>query len=184
MSRSRCADWLARLVKPISTYKVRGTDWPRKASLLTTSLRVNAVEHLLEVSPGERLAETLRERLGLRGTKVACGSGECGACTVLVEGQPVLSCLLLTIRVRSVETIEGLLEETRELREAFADCGGYQCGYCTPGQVVSSLALLRGGLPGTDLGVRRALSGNICRCTGYQPIVAALRQVEHHRRES
>lgn len=145
---------------------------------MTTTLRVNGRQHTLEVPPDERLAETLRERLGLRGTKVACGSGECGACTVLVEGQPVLSCLALTARVRSVETIEGLLEETRALREAFADRGGYQCGYCTPGQVVTGLALLREGLPAADGELRRRLSGNICRCTGYQGIVAALRQAE------
>jgi aerobic-type carbon monoxide dehydrogenase small subunit (CoxS/CutS family) len=146
--------------------------------VVPTTLRVNGVYHTLNVASGERLAHTLRDRLGLQGTKVACGMGECGACTVLVDRQPVLSCLVLTIRATDVETIEGLEDETSALREAFAEVGGYQCGYCTPGQIVTGFSLLREGLPETDMQLRRALSGNICRCTGYQAIVAALRRAE------
>jgi aerobic-type carbon monoxide dehydrogenase small subunit (CoxS/CutS family) len=128
------------------------------------------------VAPDERLLDVLRDRLGLLGTKEACGRGECGACTVLVRGRPVLSCLVLAARAVDVETIEGLRDEAGALREAFADAGAFQCGFCTPGQIVRGVALLRQGLPADDLALRREMSGNICRCTGYAGIMAALRR--------
>jgi aerobic-type carbon monoxide dehydrogenase small subunit (CoxS/CutS family) len=133
------------------------------------------------VEPDDRLLDVLRDRLGLLGTKESCGRGECGACTVLVRGRPVMSCLVLAARADSVETIEGLRDEARALREAFADAGAFQCGFCTPGQIVRGIALLREGLPVDDQALRREISGNICRCTGYSGIVGALRLAEHTR---
>jgi aerobic-type carbon monoxide dehydrogenase small subunit (CoxS/CutS family) len=143
-------------------------------------VRVNDQEVSLEalgVSPGERLLDVLRDRLGLKGTKEGCARGECGACTVLVDGRPALSCIMLASRVTGhVETIEGVAEEANSLRAAFADRGAFQCGFCTPGQVVRGVSLLRGGLPADDAALRRAMSGNVCRCTGYVGIIAALRE--------
>jgi aerobic-type carbon monoxide dehydrogenase small subunit (CoxS/CutS family) len=132
-----------------------------------------------------RLLDYLRDELGLRGTKEACGRGECGACTVLIDGRPVLSCITLAVRVDgSVETIEGVTPESAELRRQFAAHGAFQCGFCTPGQIVRGVALLREGLPADDTALRIAISGNVCRCTGYSGIVAALRAAEKNIGES
>jgi aerobic-type carbon monoxide dehydrogenase small subunit (CoxS/CutS family) len=131
------------------------------------------------LSPHERLLDVLRDRFGLTGTKEACGRGECGACTVLVDGVPVLSCITLAARVTGeVATVEGLAEEASTLRAAFAECGAFQCGFCTPGQIVRGTALLRDGLPADDHELRREMSGNVCRCTGYAGIIDALRAAE------
>jgi aerobic-type carbon monoxide dehydrogenase small subunit (CoxS/CutS family) len=140
------------------------------------TLTVNGRPIEIGVEADDRLLDVLRDRLGLLGAKLACGRGECGACTVLVRGRPVMSCLVLAARAGDVETIEGLRDEARVLREAFADAGAFQCGFCTPGQIVRGVALLRRGLPGDDAALRREVSGNICRCTGYAGIIAALRQ--------
>jgi aerobic-type carbon monoxide dehydrogenase small subunit (CoxS/CutS family) len=148
---------------------------------MRATLTVNGQPTALSVEPDERLLDVLRDRLGLLGTKLACGRGECGACTVLVRGRPVMSCLVLAARADVVETIEGLRDEARRLREAFADAGAFQCGFCTPGQIVRGVALLRDGLPADDQALRRAISGNICRCTGYAGIVAALRRAARAR---
>ena len=145
---------------------------------MRATLTVNGRPIELGVEPDDRLLDVLRDRLGLLGTKQACGRGECGACTVLVRGRPVMSCLVLAARAGSVETIEGLRDEARPLREAFADTGAFQCGFCTPGQIVRGVALLRDGLPADDQALRREISGNICRCTGYAGILAALRRAE------
>ena len=140
-------------------------------------LHVNGSAHDVGPGPGDRLIDVLRDVLGLRGTKEACGDGECGSCTVLVDGRPTLSCITLAVRVTgAVETIEGLAAETASLRANLADLGGVQCGFCTPGQVVSATALLRGGGPVSDDDIRRSMGGNICRCTGYEGIVAAVRR--------
>jgi aerobic-type carbon monoxide dehydrogenase small subunit (CoxS/CutS family) len=143
-------------------------------------VRVNDQDVSLEalgVSPDERLLDVIRGRLGLKGTKEGCGRGECGACTVLVDGRPVLACIVLASRVTGrVETVEGVAEEAESLRAAFADRGAFQCGFCTPGQIVRGVSLLREGLPTDDTAVRRAMSGNICRCTGYVGILSALRE--------
>jgi aerobic-type carbon monoxide dehydrogenase small subunit (CoxS/CutS family) len=149
-------------------------------------MRINGVRDVRPdaVAADARLLDVLRDDLGLTGTKEACGRGECGACTVLLDGRPVLACILLASRVTGdVRTIEGLAEECADLREQFAATAGFQCGFCTPGQLVRGIALLRAGLPADDDELRWAISGNVCRCTGYQGIVAALRRTEAARRE-
>lgn len=129
--------------------------------------------------PGVRLIDILRGQLGLTGTKESCGRGECGACTVLIDGRPVVSCLVYAETVRgAVTTIESLAEANTDLREAFADCGAFQCGFCTPGQIVRAAALLGEKWPvdpaTREKFVRHRMSGNICRCTGYTGIVEAV----------
>jgi aerobic-type carbon monoxide dehydrogenase small subunit (CoxS/CutS family) len=143
---------------------------------VTLRIRVNGEDREVDAGGADRLLDVLRDRLGLRGSKRACGMGECGACTVLVEGRPVMSCITLAGRAREVETIEGVAEtpEGQALREAFADAGAFQCGFCTPGQVVRGVALMRAGVPDDEAELRHEISGNICRCTGYTAIVAAL----------
>jgi len=143
-------------------------------------VRVNDREPIDEsLLPADlRLLDYLRDQCGLVGTKEACGRGECGACTVLVDGKAILSCITLASRVQGhVETIEGVAEESAELRESFARHGAFQCGFCTPGQIVRATAVLRGGCPDTDFELRKAMNGNVCRCTGYNGIIAAIREV-------
>ncbi|WP_028921295.1 (2Fe-2S)-binding protein [Pseudonocardia acaciae] len=147
----------------------------------TRRLVVNGRAVTVRADRLEPLASVLRDQLGLTATKVACGRGECGACTVLIGGRPRMACVTPAALVdEPVETGEGLAEESAALRERFADSGAFQCGFCTPGQVVHATALLREDLARADAGmgaaarrerVRHALSGNICRCTGYQAIV-------------
>ena len=141
-------------------------------------LTLNGRRRTLEVEPGEFLSDTLRDRLGLSGVKVACGMGECGACSVLLDDLAVFSCLTLTAetRGRRVTTVEGLEQggELSALQRAFADLGAVQCGYCTPGMLISATALLAATPHPDETVVRRALAGNICRCTGYGKIVAAV----------
>lgn len=129
----------------------------------------------VEFAPGDSLLDILRERLRLTGAKESCGRGECGSCTVLLDGIPVMSCVMLAALVRGeVTTIEGLAGEARDLREAFADLGAFQCGFCTPGQIVRATALLREGGHLDERSVRQQMSGNVCRCTGYTGIVDAV----------
>ena len=145
-------------------------------------LRVNGTDHELAVGPSETLLQVLRGPLGLTGSKEGCGRGECGACTVLVGGVPVLSCISLAARIEDeVVTIEGIVQRDGDLRCAFAEHGGFQCGFCTPGQLVSASALLRGGGHPSEHDVRHAMSGNICRCTGYVGIVEAVRETAERR---
>lgn len=143
------------------------------------ALVINGETRQVEAPQDAVLLDVLREDLGLTGTKDACRRGECGACTVLVGGRAVLSCITLATLVDApVETVEGLAEETADFRAAMADCGGFQCGYCTSGMVVRAADLLRRGLPETEEGLARAMAGNLCRCTGYLGILQALRQAE------
>jgi carbon-monoxide dehydrogenase small subunit len=124
------------------------------------------------------LLEVLREDLNLTGTKHGCELGECGACAVLIDGEPQLSCLVLGVECagKRIETVEGLARgaELHPLQAAFADCGGSQCGYCTPGMLMTAKALLEGNPDATREEIKVAISGNLCRCTGYQQIVDAI----------
>jgi carbon-monoxide dehydrogenase small subunit len=137
-------------------------------------LRVNAEEQAVSFAPYKTLLEVLREDLNLTGTKHGCELGECGACAVLVDGEPLLSCLELAVQCegRDIQTIEGLARgtELHPLQAAFADHGGSQCGYCTSGMVMTAKALLDKEPSPSRERIKEALSGNLCRCTGYQQI--------------
>ncbi|MBW2029736.1 MAG: (2Fe-2S)-binding protein [Deltaproteobacteria bacterium] len=141
-------------------------------------LNVNGVKYRLRVEPRRTLVEVLRETLGLTGTKKSCNEGECGACTVLMDGLPVASCLVLAVDAqgREVVTIEGLSkgEELHPIQESFLKHGAIQCGFCTPGMVMAGKALLDRNPRPTLIEARKAVSGNLCRCTGYQHIINAI----------
>ena len=141
-------------------------------------LHVNGRIYQVAAPPDAFLVDVLRDRLGLTGTKYGCGMGECGACTVLLSGQAVYSCLTLAIETqgKDITTIEGLDHdgELHPLQRAFADLGGVQCGFCTPGLILAAKALLAGNPSPTEEEIRRGLSGNLCRCTGYVKIVEAV----------
>jgi carbon-monoxide dehydrogenase small subunit len=143
-------------------------------------LTVNGVTRTADdVWPGESLLFTLRERLGLPGTKNACEQGECGSCTVLLDAAPVCSCLVAAPQAadREVVTVEGLGDGERldPVQEAFVAAGAVQCGFCTPGLIVTATDLIRRHPEATDAEVREALAGNLCRCTGYEKILEAVR---------
>ena len=142
------------------------------------SFILNGERKEAEVSPKMTLLELLREVLGLTGTKEGCGEGECGACTVLLDGRPVYSCLLLAAQVdgREVETIEGVgtEEEPHPLQRAFVKKGAVQCGFCTPGMIMTAKALLEENPEATRSEIREAIAGNLCRCTGYWQIIEAI----------
>jgi aerobic-type carbon monoxide dehydrogenase small subunit (CoxS/CutS family) len=143
------------------------------------SFTVNGESVEIDAHPMERLLDVLRTRLGLTGTKEGCGEGECGACTVLLDGEPVLSCLvpLLQCTGRRIETVESLAEgPARPFLEKFVATGGVQCGACTPGIVVTAWALLQRSPAPTEAETREALAGNLCRCTGYEGILRAVVQ--------
>jgi carbon-monoxide dehydrogenase small subunit len=142
------------------------------------TLHVNGESYELAVEPQATLLDVLREHLGMTGTKEACGTGECGSCTVLLDGKPILSCLTLALdcQGREIITIEGLAkgEELSPVQQAFQDCGAIQCGFCTPGMVLSTTALLDNNPHPTEAEIRKALEGNLCRCTGYNKIIEAV----------
>lgn len=143
------------------------------------SLQVNGDTYELAVNPWRTLNEVLREDLKLTGTKLGCGTGDCGACTVLINGKSVSSCLTLAIEVQGTEitTIEGMApnaEELHPIQESFIEKGAIQCGYCTPGMIMSTAFLLKNNPQPTEAEIRAGLSGNLCRCTGYNKIVDAI----------
>lgn len=141
--------------------------------------KVNGCTVELGVNPGRRLIDILREDLGLTGTKEGCGEGECGACTVLLNGTPVNACLVLAPDANEAEitTIEGMTRDDKlhPIQEAFLEAGAVQCGYCTPGMVLTAKALLDRNPEPDEEAVKTAISGNLCRCTGYVKIVDAIR---------
>ena len=153
------------------------------------TLSVNGIEREVVVEPMETLLDVLREKLALTGTKEGCGTGYCGACTVLVDGDPVNACLFPAVDAdrREITTIEGLASDDGALhpvQAAFIEHFGLQCGYCTPGMIVSAAAFLAEHPDPSDEQTRAALAGNLCRCTGYQTIVAAVRDAARRLRES
>jgi xanthine dehydrogenase YagT iron-sulfur-binding subunit len=146
------------------------------------TLRVNGKAQAMQLEPRATLLDTLRERLQLFGTKKGCDIGQCGACTVHIDGKRVLSCLTLAVQVsgRRITTIEGIAPSDTELhpmQQAFLDNDALQCGYCTPGQIMSGIACVREGHAGSEDDIREYMSGNLCRCGAYRGIVAAIAQV-------
>ncbi len=158
----------------------RWLELPIPVAASAVTLQVNGVEYQHDVPATETLAQYLRNRLGLTGLKTGCGEGECGACTVLIDDQVVNSCLVLAFQVGGMQitTIEGLEcadGKLSELQQAFIDHGAIQCGYCIPGMVIASEGLLRQNPNPDDAEIRRALAGNICRCTGFLNIIKAVK---------
>jgi carbon-monoxide dehydrogenase small subunit len=144
------------------------------AAKLEITFSVNDEPHRLEVYPMERLLDVLREQLKLTGTKEGCGEGECGACSVMINGQIVNSCLVPVAQLEGTEirTIEGVAtgDQLHEVQQAFIECGGAQCGICTPGMVMAAVSLLEKNPQPSDADIRNGLAGNLCRCTGYMKI--------------
>jgi xanthine dehydrogenase YagT iron-sulfur-binding subunit len=151
------------------------------ATDVSFAVRVNGVDHELVVDARVTLLDVLRDHLGLTGTKKGCDQGACGACTVLVDGKRIVSCLMLAVQAdgREVATIEGLATngELADMQQAFLRHDAFQCGYCTPGQIMSAVSVVREGRAGTDEDIREFMSGNLCRCGAYPNIVAAIREV-------
>jgi carbon-monoxide dehydrogenase small subunit len=141
---------------------------------------VNGFAYDLLIRPQWTLVDVLRDELGLTGTKKGCGKGECGACTVIVDGEAILSCLVLAIQMQNkrILTIEGLSQEGRldALQDAFVQYGAIQCGYCTPGMIMTASALLSKNSRPSEEEIKKALSGNLCRCTGYVKIIKAVKK--------
>jgi xanthine dehydrogenase YagT iron-sulfur-binding subunit len=147
---------------------------------VSVTLRVNGQSKPLTIDARTTVLDALREHLGLTGSKKGCDHGQCGACTVLIEGRRVVSCLTLAVAVQDKEitTIEGLSEggELHPMQQAFIEQDAFQCGYCTPGQIMSAVACVREGHAGSEEDIREYMSGNICRCAAYPNIVAAVKQ--------
>jgi carbon-monoxide dehydrogenase small subunit len=148
-------------------------------------MKINDTTYEVDVEPNQTLVEVLRDQLGLTGTKVGCGEGDCGSCAVIMDGKPVTSCLVLAVEAegKNIVTIEGL--ETGQglhpLQQAFVDKGAIQCGFCIPGMILSAKGLLD-QKPDPDVSeIRTAISGNLCRCTGYQKIVEAIQYTSKKR---
>ena len=146
---------------------------------LDVTLRVNGVEHRLSLDPRVSLLDALRERLQLTGTKKGCNHGECGACTVHLDGRRVNACLVLAVAAEGLEvtTVEGLAsgDELHPVQQAFIDHDAFQCGFCTPGQIMSAVACIAEGHAGSEAEIREWMSGNLCRCSAYPQIVEAVK---------
>jgi len=154
---------------------------PDDPSSMAVALNINGVTYTLTIDPRVTLLDLLREQLDLTGSKKGCDQGQCGACTVLSDGKRILSCLTLAAAVRGpITTIEGLTRQDGSLhpmQQAFIDQDAFQCGYCTPGQIMSAIACVQEGRTGSEDTIREYMSGNLCRCAAYPNIVAAIKQV-------
>jgi xanthine dehydrogenase YagT iron-sulfur-binding subunit len=176
----------ALAVTPPALVKAAETGLDEKASRffeqLPVSLDINGTTRKLSIEPRTTLLDLLREQLALSGTKKGCDHGQCGACTVHVDGQRVLSCLTLAVMLegKKITTIEGVADgdKLHPLQEAFIKHDGFQCGYCTPGQIMSGIACIREGHANSDEEIREYMSGNICRCGAYPNIVKAIADVK------
>jgi xanthine dehydrogenase YagT iron-sulfur-binding subunit len=168
---------------PTSTARVLERTIPAPEKISVT-LTINDVERRLDVAPWTTLLDALRDHLDLTGTKKGCDHGQCGACTVLVDGRRVIACLTLAVMKdgAKVTTVEGLAKDgaLHPVQQAFIDHDAFQCGYCTPGQICSAVGLLAEGRAKSVEDIRELMSGNICRCGAYPNIVAAIRQVMEH----
>ncbi len=154
---------------------------------VSLELTVNGREVRCEVEPRTLLVDLIRRHLGLTGTHIGCETSYCGACTILVDGEAVKSCTVLAVQVEGCEvrTVEGLAgDELHPLQEAFSEHHGLQCGYCTPGLLMSSLKLLSSNADPTEGEIRKAIAGNVCRCTGYQNVIKAIQAAAHEMRGS
>ena len=147
---------------------------------MNLNFQINGIDKSVDAPPMKRLLDVLREELRLTGTKEGCGEGECGACSVLVDGEVINSCLVPVCQVQGsrIVTVEGLARDGRldPLQQAFLECGGAQCGICTPGMLIAARALLDGCAHPTRDEIKEAIAGNLCRCTGYTKIIDAIEQ--------
>jgi xanthine dehydrogenase YagT iron-sulfur-binding subunit len=183
--RNRGRPWeLRTLFWQVEAHMTTSTDISAKLPAFGSTpltLRINGAEYTLQVDPRVTLLDVLREYLGLTGTKKGCDRGECGACTVLIDGRRINACLTFAVmhEGQAITSIEGLAkgEELHPVQAAFIEHDAFQCGYCTPGQIMSAVALLNEGHTGSEEEVREWMSGNICRCGAYPNILAAIEQV-------
>jgi xanthine dehydrogenase YagT iron-sulfur-binding subunit len=176
----------ALAITPPFVVKASESVWDEKAATylqkLPVALQVNGVDHKLTIEPRVTLLDLLREQLALPGTKKGCDHGQCGACTIHVDGKRVLSCMSLAVMLegKKITTIEGITdgEHLHPMQEAFIEHDGFQCGYCTPGQIMSGIACIREDHANSDDEIREYMSGNICRCGAYPNIVKAIADVK------
>ncbi len=171
---------VAPLAAKAAVAAVSPTVTPDASLPVDVTLQVNGAKKSLNIDARTTVLDALREHIGLTGSKKGCDHGQCGACTVLIEGRRVLSCLTLALAAQDqqITTIEGLARgnELHPMQQAFIDQDAFQCGYCTPGQIMSAVACVKEGHAGTDNDIREYMSGNICRCAAYPNIVAAVKQ--------
>ena len=171
---------MSQTLAPSSASRTPSNALPATASI---TLTINGAVKKLEVAPWTTLLDLLREYLDLTGTKKGCDHGQCGSCTVLVDGKRINSCLTLAIMKDGAEitTIEGLAkgDELHPLQQAFIDCDAFQCGYCTPGQICSAVGMIQEGRAKSTDDIRELMSGNLCRCGAYPNIIAAIEQTLH-----